>query len=163
MESIYADIKIDDAVIRESLEALFPDLEVFKWDFVSEAPANFNSDNVHHIVFNTSIEETKIEFGFLIEIFRTPIKNGRERSIEIARKLAQRIDHRILVPYISSENPDYPYYVLIFDKGKTFLADDFDTNFADGTDSRIKVLGTRSAEEFEMDGKGNLIRRGNLT
>ncbi|MEL6135677.1 MAG: hypothetical protein AAFR59_20140 [Bacteroidota bacterium] len=157
MEALYSDHKIEDAVIQAVLRQLFPDLQIFKWDFLSEEPAGFDRTNQYHIVFHTSTDEEKTEFQFLVEIYRTPESHSQARAIAIAQLLAKQVKDRIYIPYTLPEAPHDPSYGLVFHEGEIFLADDSNTNFADGTDGQVKMLKSVEVPDVEFDRRGNLI------
>lgn len=157
MESIYSDKPIEIEEIRKNLSELFTDLEVFYWNFADDIPSNFNSENSNQIFFNTIFEEDRKEFAFVITIYRTPDENYDVRELFIAKYFSEKLKIRTLVAYNHPDKPDYPYYDIIFDENNTYLADDSDTNFGDGTENLVKIIQKMDIPKIQFDSKGNLI------
>lgn len=157
MEDIYLDKKIDNDLIKGILESLFPDLIIFYWDFIDESPAGFGSENDDHIVFNTSFHDDKKEFGFVISVYRTPKEDSQERALLLGKKISVEFNIRVLVPFVHPEDIGYPYYDIIFNKGHSSLADDSDTNFADGTEGLVKVIGDFNLPDLSFDRKAKKV------
>lgn len=158
MEDIYLDNKLEIGCIKERLFNLFPELFPFYYDFNSESPKEFDSSNPNHIIFNTSYQEEKLEFGFAISIYRTPDKDHQARALFIARAFSDFYGIRVLVPYTNSDKPGYPYYDIVFENGKIFLADDCDTNFADNSDGLVKILEEYPLKNSKFDKRAQLIK-----
>ena len=159
METIYSDKIIADEIISDSFASLFPELKLFKWDFIAQEPEGYDENNSNHIIFNTSYIEDKIEFGFSINFFRTPLENSEERSLVIAKRFAKNLDCRILVSFTLPSNPQDPFYHLIIKNEDIYLADDSDTTFADGTDWKVKILKKIELSKNEFDSKGHLVKK----
>lgn len=117
----------------------------------------FTNDADNILVFNVEFAEEKTEFGCEISIYRTPEINSQERAIFIGRQLAGMLQIRVLVPYTSPTEPDNPYLNLIFENNKTYLADDSDTNFADGTIGKVAICGEHFVPSYTLDERANLL------
>ena len=113
--------------------------------------------SVDLITFDTEFETDRIEFGCKISIYRTPEENAEERALYIGSQLADLLQKRVLVPFT---HPDYkydPYFDIVFEKGQTFLVDDNDTNFADGTAGRVMILEEYKLPDYRFDSYGRFI------
>lgn len=157
MENIYLDKPIKIEEIRQSLSEIFTDLEVFYWDFTDEIPPNFDSENSNHIFFNTVFDENRKEFAFVITIYKTPEDNCIERQLFIAKYFSKKHKLRTLAEYVHPEEPNYPYYDIIFKENNAYLADDSDTSFGDGTENLVEIIQKIDIPEIRLDPKGNLI------
>lgn len=140
MEDIYLDDPVDADKIKKRLAHLFPGLTVFHYDFQHDYPEGLDSADNHSIVFNTTYYADKAEFGFCISIYRTPPSDTAERALFIALSFSIFLRERVLVPFTHPDAPDDPYYAIVFENGKIFLADDSDTSFGDGTNGQVKIL-----------------------
>ena len=158
MEIIYTDKKIDNESVKQMLANLFPELMVFYYDFEGDVPRGMDYKNSDHISFTTSYNENKLEFVFVISIYRTPEENDEKRALYIAKTFSDFYEIRSLVPFTKPDEPKNPTYDIIFQKGKTFLANDSDTNFADSTEELVKIVGEYPLEEFKFDKKANYIK-----
>ncbi|MFC7346157.1 hypothetical protein ACFQO9_05405 [Chryseobacterium zhengzhouense] len=151
MEDIYLDRKVDTEEIGKKLHNLFPSLSVFYYDFKDIPPTDLDIENSNQIFFNTYYQKEKLEFGFTISIYRTPDENSNERAMFIAKSFSDSFKVRTLVPYILPQNPQDPYYDIIFDNGKIFLADDCSTSFGDDTDGIIKIIKEYNLNIYSFD------------
>lgn len=159
MENIYLDKQLDIQNIKESLTKIFPNLIVFHFDLSNDKPDKLDYENSNHIFFNTSFYEDKKEFGFIIEVYRTPEKDQVERQLLIGKAIAEQYEVRVLVPYTNPEDPGCPYYDIVFENGKTYLADDSNTSFADDSQGRVKILKEYPLPKFEFEANGQLMEK----
>jgi len=157
MEDIYLDKKIEVENIKERLLDLFPDLAVFYYDFNNDSPSKLDSNNPNRIFFNTSYHEAKLEFGFVISIYGTSDKNSQERGLFIAKAFSDFYGVRVLAPFTNPDKPDDPFYDIVFENGKIFLADDCDTSFGDNSNGLVKILGEYPLKNIRFDKKAQLI------
>ncbi len=158
MEFIYTNQKIDKTEFASFLKQLFPSLSIFYWDFISEPPFSFDSNNPQHIVFNSEFDSEKLEFGFQLCICRTPEENAEERALYIAENLSRTFNIKVLVPFTDLNNKNYPYLDILFENGKTYLADDCDTSFADNSEGLIKIIKEYNIPSYKFDTQGNKIK-----
>ncbi len=157
MEIIYSDTALEDAFIRNTIENLFPVLQVFMWDFTAEQPVGYHDKDPHHIFFNLYSDLNKPEFAHTISIYRLPESHSQERSLLIGRALSLKVNTRILVPYIHPQEPENPYYDILFIQGKTFLADDYNTAFADGEGGRLKIISPLDIPDYRFNNIGEWL------
>lgn len=159
MEDIYADKKIDNNEIKSSLLDLFPDLSIFYWDFNGDSPLGLDIENSDHIFFNTTFHNDKREFGLVISIYRTPKEDYQERGLLIGKKISIDSNVRVLVPFTNPEDTDNPYYDIVFDNGLTYLANDSDTNFADGSEGLVIIIKEHKLPELRFDKRARKISK----
>eukprot|EP01133_Synstelium_polycarpum_P017784 gene17784-21214_t len=154
MEKIYLDKKIENENIKEKFVDLFSDLTVFYYDFNDDTPKELDFTNSRHIFFNSEYCAEKLEFGFVVSIYGTTNDDDQERTLFIAKSFSDFFGVRVLVPYTNPANPYDPYYDIIFEKGKIFLAEDSDTSFGDGTSGLVNILEEYPLKITQFDGKG---------
>jgi len=114
-----------------------------------------DTENDKHIFFNTSFDHSKKEFAFVISIYRTPKENAIERQMYLSKKISDYFNTRTIVPFKNPEEPNDPYYDIIFENGKAFLSDDLDTSFADGSGGLVKIISEYKLTIYNFD---NLAR-----
>lgn len=156
MENIYVDSKIDIEDIRHILSSLFPDLKFFCYNFYEDEPEGLDLNNPDHVVFNTIEDTHRKEFGFNISIYKMPDLGQSERALYIGQKISEKLNQRVLVPFSLPESPNDPYYDIIFDQGKVYLADDCDTSFADNAEGLVQILGEYQLPQYKFSSKGQL-------
>ena len=154
MEDIYLDDSLSTEIITETLESIFPGLTVFYFDFSNDEPNGFDSTNSDHIIFNYTMNNECLEFGFKISIYRTPENNSYERSLYIGYMFSKLNMVRVLAPFINPNEPDYPYFDIVFMNGESYLADDYNTSFGDGSSGLVKILEAYPLVGFCFDEKG---------
>lgn len=157
METIYTHTKIEDITLKTLLQKIFPGVQVYKYDLIndSEPERGFDMNNPCHIFFHPYFDNEKIEFGNKIDIYRTPEENSEERAIFVGKQLSQELNLETLVTYTNPEDPS-PYYSLVFKDAKSYLADDANSNFADGESEKIKILKEVNLPDYRFDDLGNL-------
>jgi hypothetical protein len=158
MEDIFLDRQIDIDCIKNTLSKIFPGLEVFHYDFLKDEPASYDSENPKHIIFNTAYHSDKKEFGFVISIYRTPKDDNMERQLYIGRAISEEHKVRVIVPYNNPEDPKNPYYDIIFENHKSYLADDSDTNFGDNTEGLVKIIREYDLPPMNFNSIGEFIK-----
>ena len=159
METIYTHNKLEDLTIKNFLEKTFPGISVFKYDLIndSEPEEGFDTDNPFHIFFHPYFDNEKIEFGNKIDIYRTPEENSEERAIFLGKQLSQELNLETLVTYKNPEDPS-PYYDIVFKDARSYLADDANSNFADGESEKIRIIKEVYLPDYRFDRLGNLTK-----
>jgi len=150
------------AEIRAVLEKWFPDLVIADWDLsstdrVEEALKNPLID-IADILFQ--VEYNKSEFPTAIHIDRFPGSQDEAvimpTMIELARMFANLFACRTIRDGSDYGDDEAPYWDIIWDKGKSFLADDCDTEFGDQTGGAVKIVREISLPSFVLDESGQL-------
>jgi hypothetical protein len=158
MEDIYLDKEIEIESIKERLSNLFPELTVFYYDFNRDSPNELDNNNPNHIFFNTSYNKEKLEFGFVISIYGTPEHDYQERALFVAKAFSEFYGLRILVPYTNPYKPDEPYFDIVFENGKIFLADDCGTSFGDDSKGLVKILEEYPLKDIQFNKRAEIIK-----
>ena len=159
MGNLYCDIEIEQNFFESTFLNVFPNTKLLFWDKDENDSLNgIHSSDITHYFYSVDFDTAKIEFRFCIELYSINKENELERDLYLGKKLSETLEQRILVPFSLPEKPYSPYYDIIFDRGKTLLADDCDTNFADNSLNYIKIIGEYNLPETQFDTKGRLIR-----
>ena len=149
--------------IRKVLKNLFPDLVIADWDLSSfelakqalKDPAIDNADVLFHVWYNKS------EFPTLIEFDRFPGPKDeaviQATTIELARLFANAFECRTICEGFSYGDDESPYWDIVWDQGRSYLADDCDTEFGDQTGEPVKIVREISIPRFALDDSGRLI------
>lgn len=162
MEVIYLDKKLDVHQIEVLLKGLFPALEVYHDDIFENPQRDYNRSDQRdyngpdQISFYVSSHPDRKEFQYELWVLWTANKNINEekREIYIAQKISNDHNLRTLVAFTYPDAPSDPYYDLLFENGKVYLADDYDTSFGDGTENLIKIIREYELPEIKFDEKG---------
>lgn len=158
MEDVYVNQQLSSQQIKATLTRLFPALDIFYWDCMYDKLPAFNKNNPADVFFTTHLNQEKLEFAFNISMWRTPEQFVEERALYIGQQIAIEYQVKVLVPFTNPEDSSNPYYDIIFENGKVYLADDFNTNFADDTKELIKIIREYSLPQFTFDALGKLIK-----
>lgn len=160
MEEIFFDKSVDNEQILNTLSEVFPALTVFYWDFNNDAPEKFDSDNSDHIFFNTDggLFNSQ-EFEFRISIYRTPKDHCEERELYLGKIFSDKYKIRTLIPFTKPDEPDDPYYDIVFDGGKIYLADDSEVDRMDDPNpGMVKILREYELPVHKFDESAVLIK-----
>jgi len=156
MEDFYLDKILDNDQIINTLSEVFSDLTVFYYDFDNDQPEKLNLDNPNHIIFNTQEDFGIQEFSFVISIYRTPDTHREERQLYLGKIFSDKYKIRTLVPFTKPDEPNNPYYDIVFENGKTYLTDDSDIDFSNKT-GVIKILKEYDLPVIKFDEKAEFI------
>jgi len=156
-ETIYTDKAIEITEIKAALSVIFPGLSFYHWDFMEDSPETMDVDKPEHILFNTNYLPEKLEFGFSISVYRLPESNSQERELYLGQHFHSLMHLRFLVGFRKPDEPDDPYYDILFQNGTSFLVDDCDTSFGDGTENPVRIIGEYRLPELKFDDKGNFL------
>ncbi|WP_022822846.1 hypothetical protein [Hymenobacter norwichensis] len=160
METVYVDGIVTDEEIKEIIVSLFPNLSPFRWNLFDgeEEPKGFDSSNLKHVFFATSVAKDSIEFNLKIWFFMNQSAHTDEREKLIAKTLSAKYHLRTLVPFTHPEQPLDPYYDIVFIDGISFLGDDsqFEFDSEDGNKGVVKILRPYELPVLHFDGVGNL-------
>ena len=145
------------------LEEWFPALAIEDWDLSSadragealKTPAIDSADILFQVEHNRSEFPTTIQF----DRFPGPQNEAVIQStmIELARMFATVFACRTITDGSAYGEDDSPYWDIIWDNGRSFLADDCDSEFADRRGGPVKVARELSLPSFELDDSGRLI------
>lgn len=152
LEQIGIDREIDKEIIYDILENEFKDCKFHFIEYLKndDIPDYYNKDTI-----GFSIIQINSEFPNRIELYGFPDKNSEEREQYVAKIISDRLSCKTITSYTDKNNPDFAYYSIIFENGSAFLADDYDTAWADGEGGEVKVIGQINFQNHEFDNKGN--------
>ena len=158
MEIIYTHEQLDPTIIEHLLERLFPARKVYFWDFNSEPPVGLELQDEKAIVCKSEFDSERIEFNNCLTIYRFPKEGEDERTLHIAKKLSAIVNGQTLTAYTHPGHPTDPYYIIVFNCGSPFLADDSNSNLADRTGLKVKIVGPWHLPSYKFDEWGNLLK-----
>lgn len=160
-------VKKSAAEIREVLEQWFPALAIEDWDLSSldrarealDAPEIAAADVLFQVAYNSSEFPT----GIHLDKFPGPDDYAvtQPTMITLARMFATAFACRAITDGSGYGENDAPFWDIIWDMGRSFLADNCDTEFADQTGRPVKVVREIALPFFELDGSGHLVDAGN--
>lgn len=145
------------------LEDWFPALAIEDWDLssserVEEAlrtPSVGSADILFQVDYNGS------EFPTVIHFDRFPGPQdeavAQPAMIELARMFAIAFACRTITDGSGCGDDDSPFWNIIWDGGRSFLADDCNTEFRDQTGGPVRIVRGISLPSFELDGLGRLV------
>ncbi|RYE13875.1 MAG: hypothetical protein EOP45_20530 [Sphingobacteriaceae bacterium] len=141
---LFVDRELCSEDIESTVQALFPDLEVFQWDpWAGEVePTGFNADNSCHLLFDIYKNDKRAEFCWCITIYRVPDIGNEARKQLLAYSLSKNYNTRILIAYSLPTDTRYPYSVLVYNNGECYLANDamFDYTGDENSEELIEIL-----------------------
>ena len=151
------------AEIRAVLENWFPESAVVDWDLSSweragaalKDPATATADILFHVENNESAFPT----GIHVDRFPGPQDEAvvQPTMIELARLFATTFDCRTMCDGSAHGDDESPYWTIIWDKGRSYLASDRDTESGDQASRVVQVVREISLPLFRLDGSGQLI------
>lgn len=157
LEIVYTDHAIGIPEIRAALSIIFPSLLIQHYDFSEDFPKTLNIEHPDHAFFNTSYDPEKLELGFSICLYGLNESDSGKRELYLGQQLSDLLQIRTLVPFQNPDKADNPYYDILFQEGRSFLVNDSDTSFADGTEHLISIIGEYPLPELQFDHKGNWL------
>jgi hypothetical protein len=149
--------------IHTDLENWFTELVVTDWDLSSLKRAK---ETLRNLLLNTAdilfqVEYNKGEFPTGIHFDKFPGSQIeaviQPTMIELARMFANSFDCRTIYDGSAYGDDASPYWDIIWEKGRSFLADDCDTEFGDQTGGVVKIVREISLPSLELDDAGQLI------
>ncbi|TGE28973.1 hypothetical protein [Hymenobacter metallicola] len=158
MEDMYLGRELTAVQIQEFLQSVLPGLTVFPWALLlgEQEPMAFDSGNPAHIFFEVLPSEVP-QFPWHLAIYRTPSEDEEARALWFAQQLSARFGLVVLVPFIHPQKPHDPYYDIVFEQGKSYLADDRETDFGEPAAQPVRVIGPYALPEVGFDKTGNLL------
>lgn len=156
-EQIGIDRKIEREIIKSLISDIFKNLRIHyfdqetSWEIEDEDKLDENS-----ICF--SLIKNESEFPIKIEITRTPDENNEEREQYLAKIISDRLKCKTITNYQEPDKPkDIPSDSIIFDNGRAYLANDYNTIWADGVGGKVEILKEIIYVNHRFDDNGNLI------
>jgi hypothetical protein len=156
-------IKKTVAEIRTVLENWFPELVVTDWDTSSVERGKESLKNplteTADILFQVFYNKSEFPTGIHLDRFPGPQDEAviMPTMIELARLFSTAFTCRTICDGSGYGDDESPYWDIIWDKGKSYLADDCDTKFGDLTGGVIKIVREITLPAFVLDDAGQLI------
>jgi hypothetical protein len=155
LEQIGIDREIKKEIVLEILSNEFNDYKIYYIDHAITGEKG-NEDYFKNSSIGFSIIKIECEFPIKVEVYGLPDKNNEEREQYLAKVFSDKLSCKTITGYQDKKNPDYPYYSIVFFNGLTYLANDYDTVWADGEGGEVKVIEEIKLESYNFDKKGNL-------
>lgn len=151
------------AEIRAVLEQWFPALAVEPWDLSSserakvalESPAIASADVLFQVYYNRS------EFPTVVQIDKFPGPHDDTVTgptmLEVARLFAAAFACRAFTDDSGYGGDASPYWAIMWDEGRSFLADLCDSEFLDETGGLVQIVREIPLPPFELDESGRPV------
>ncbi len=146
MENLGIGCEITQDRMSQVLKELFPSLNFHDWQMEKDEPLPQES-----VLF--TLLRNRSEFPVKLDLYGFPSEDVAEREQYIAKQLSIRLDCRTIVPYQEKDSAD-PYHCVIFDKYRSYLANDNLTLWADDEGGAVKIIGPIQLKEYQFDSKG---------
>lgn len=157
MEIIDYDKKLSFEQITEVLSALFPGLIFFLNDECGMVvDPNFSYNRLDHVNITIDYYEAKHELRHIVRIDGCPEEGHMERAIHIAKALSIAYQTRTSVDFIPEGKTWESGVCLLFDNGKSFLADDYFTEPMSNNEPTkpIEIINAYEVPEYRFDAEG---------
>jgi len=149
MENLGIGCEISQEALKQILSELFPGLRFHYWYMEKNEHVPENAI-LYTFFLNTSEFPVKLDlYGFLKD-------HAEEREQYIAKQLSIRLNCRTMVPY-REKGSSYPYHCIIFDKGKSYLADDYSLSWTDDERETVKIIKPIQLSEYPFDSEGKRV------
>jgi hypothetical protein len=149
--------------IRAILEAWFSELVVADWDLSSRESAKESMERpaVRFADILFRVVDTQSEFPTGIHIDRWPGFHDDAvvyaTMTELARMFAAALGCRTICDGSEYGDSDAPYWAIIWDAGRSFLADTCDTRFEDEGDGDVRIVREVYVPACKLDALGCLV------
>lgn len=149
LESIGFSRPVGEKDILRCLEQLFPKLKFQRVDL--DSVGELESDKVGFFIYHS-----RSEFPVRIEVLFRNKENTEEREQYIAREMSVMLKLRTIVGWQPTGSSN-PYLNLVYDKGETYLADDFETEYAGDGEKEVEIIEKlENGKKTIFDGLGNM-------
>ncbi len=156
-------VKKSAAEIREVLEQWFPALAIEDWDLSSldrarealDAPEIAAADVLFQVYYNRS------EFPTVVQIDKFPGPHDDTVTgptmLEVARLFAAAFACRAFTDDSGYGGDASPYWAIMWDEGRSFLADLCDSEFLDETGGLVQIVREIPLPPFQLDESGRPV------
>ncbi len=155
MEIVGIELKIDENELVTFVQSLFSEKNIVLFDDDYNVKFKCHKDDLGTendlkmcIFYNES------EFPLQMELHGIN-ENQYERELFLALEISQKFNCKTIIGY--TDKTEYPYYSLIIDKEKIYLADDGGTLYCNEGTKKVKVINEIEVEKHNFDKKGNII------
>ncbi len=151
--------------IVEFIYSLFPKRELINWKdnynrtFVYNGIENIENESIadDFTGFALQIESTESEFKTIITLYRASEQYLEERELFLALKLSEKFNCRTIINAPEFLAKGDPYYSLIIDGEKIYLADDSGTMWGDGEGNEVSIIREIELKKYDFDEYGEKI------
>lgn len=144
--------------IRAVLEKWFPELVIVDWSFEQSTASLGSFPQNPDILFR--IEQNASEFPICIQFDAFPGPQAETVimpvMIELARRFADAFGCRSICDGSGYGDSQAPYWDIVWDSGKSFLADDGCTLFGDQAGGAVKIIREVDLPKVTLDNQGCL-------
>jgi hypothetical protein len=161
-------VKKSPLEIRAALENWFPELTIQVWypELIAQEPEDAHS-SLQEAEITIHLDYNESEFPTVIHLDSFPGPQDETVImpviVTLARKFSDTFCCRAICDGSGYGDDTSPFWDIIWDKGKSFLADDCNTLFADQTSGAVKIVREISLLPFELDKFGRVYPRGRKT
>lgn len=146
---------VTEHAVGELLARWFPAVEIMTQD---EAMA---SDRAPWPPIVFSVEDTDVSdfpsyIGF--DCFPGPESDSVEAGAVLARRLSEAFGCRAICDGSGWGDDESPYWSIIWDTGRAHLADDSNSDFADGEGGPVRTVREIALPKWDLDAEGALAR-----
>lgn len=112
--------------ISATLKKIFPHFDFFFWDLSDGKglSGSYNAQNAAHAFFGTETFENSKRFPFKICVETPAMKQPNVLFLKLCRELSIKFKMKCFCEYVKPDDPNNPYYSILFDQGSGFLVDD---------------------------------------
>jgi hypothetical protein len=146
--------------IRILMENWFPKLVTEDWH-LEQADGNVDSSLLQHpdILFRVEYNSSEFPTAIHFDAFPGPQDEAviMRVMIELARRFANAFGCRTICDGSGYGDSQSPYWDIIWEGGRSFLADDCDTLFADQTGGAVRVIRQLDLPKIALDDAGRLV------
>jgi hypothetical protein len=141
--------------VRAALESWFPDCRVGEFDALIEAPPGTPWPPIV-----VGLHENASEFPILIDL--TVFPGPQDEAvvlpvmIELARRFAAAFGCRTICDGSGHGDDRSPYWSIVWDGDRAYLADDAGTAFADGEGGEVAIVRELRLPRVTLDAAGHL-------
>jgi hypothetical protein len=146
MENLGIGCEITQDRMIQVLKELFPSLNFHYWEMEKDEPMPEDA-----VLF--TLLSNRSEFPIKLDLYGFSKEDVAEREQYIAKQLSVRLDCRTIVPY-QEKGSSYPYHSVIFDKDRSYLANNNLTLWADDEGGEVKIIEPIQLKEYQFDSEG---------
>ena len=148
MENLSIGCEITQDSMNQVLKELFPSLNFHYWEMEKD-------EKVPQEAVLFTLLRNRSEYPIKLDLYGFPSEDVAEREQYIAKQLSIRLGCRTIVPY-QEKGSSYPYHCVIFDKDRSYLANDSLTLWADDEGGEVKIIEPIQLKEYQFDSKGKM-------
>jgi len=151
------------AELRAGLMEWFPALAIEYWDLSSldRAEAALESQEIATADVLFQVDYNRSEFPMVVHIDKFPGPHDDAVTgptmIELARMFAAAFGCRAFTDGSGYVGDASPYWAIMWDEGRSFLADLCDTEFLDETGGLVQIVREIPLPSFELDESGQPV------